>query len=133
MSRPLWFAFAGVALLGAAAVAAILVLTDPDRGGAPAAVRAAAPQAAPRPPPASAPPLPTPSPPLPPAQAPSPQAVQPGEPPPGAAAYQSPEERADSLAEMQQQRMKSGMDALNERGARRAAQARPVPSRAPSR
>jgi len=132
MSRPLWFAFAGLVLLGAAAAAAILALTDPDRGGAPAAGRAEAPQAAPRPPPVAASSLPAP-PPVPPAQAPSPQAVQPGEPPPGAAAYQSPEERADSLAEMQQQRMTRGMDALNERGARRAAQARPVPPREPSR
>jgi len=153
MCRPLWFAFAGLVLLGAAAAAAVLVLTDPDRGGAPAAVRAEAPQVAPRPPPVVASPLlapslsqtapgarpvvatplPAPSLPVSPAEAPSPQAVQPGEPPPGAAAYQSPEERGDSLTEMQQQRMKRGMDALNERGARRAAQARPVPTREPSR
>lgn len=144
MSRPLWIAFAGVVLLGAGALAAVLVFTDPDRGGPSAVAHPAPPRAAGGPLPAAGaadaapaparPSLPVPA--LPPGTAvvpPSPQAVQPGESPPGAVTFESPEERADALTEMQQQRMRSGMDALNERGARRAAQARPVGSRAPPR
>jgi len=154
MSRPLWIAFAAVLLLGAGALAAVLVFTDPDRGGPSAAAHPARPQAASRPAPASgpaatAPTIPTPTIPTPtiPVPAPppgavvappSPQAVQPGQPAPGAVVFETPEDRADALTEMQQQRMKSGMDALNERAARRAAQApppaqpRPAGSRSPA-
>lgn len=126
MSRSLWILVAGVALLGAAALAAIFVATEPSPGVAgagrspvPGETAAGSPAASLRAPPAL-PPFPA----LPPV--PAPGAAPAPVPPEGtAAAWVVPEDRA----EVQTQRLERGMQGLNERAARRAALAgQPVPA-----
>jgi hypothetical protein len=141
MTRTLLLGYLGVLLFGAAATAGVAVFTAPSRGAAGQGARgreaqprlpgAAAPLALPQLPqlpqrPAQpAPALPV----LAPEEYRSLQAVDSVEDAPGAVTFESPEERADTLTEMQRKRLESGMDALNRRAARQAAGASGPPGR----
>jgi hypothetical protein len=104
----------GVVLLGMAAVLAVFLLTRAGPG-APAGSLPA-----PRPPEGVVPGRPL--------AAPTPPPPSDPQPPGSVAAFDSPEDRADAMAEVQRRRLENGMDALNQRGARRAAQARQAPA-----